>query len=120
MNFFTSEKFLILFFSLLFFSSAWFLFAQNERVLDPNQGKSWWTLSFVIPKDKNSLDFLVENHGVETNFHYQVIAGKELLTEGSFSAKRGEQTTVSPTMTPSDTRTSIVVSLGTEKKEIYR
>lgn len=116
-----SEKHLVIIFSALFLMSASFLFWQNERELDPNQGKDWWTLSFADPKDPNNLDFTVENHSNTTEFTYQILSEKQVLLTGNISTKPGTDITIRREVTaPSSARVSIIVSDGIEKKEIYR
>lgn len=116
-----SEYTLVIVFSLLFAASSAFLFWQNDRALDPDQGKSWWTLSFATPQDPQSLDFTVENHSDTATFTYEILSEKRMLSTGIASPKRGESVTIRPQVPfPSDTRVSIVVSDGTETKEIYR
>ncbi|MFZ3031946.1 MAG: VCBS domain-containing protein [Candidatus Moraniibacteriota bacterium] len=121
MKFLFSEKCLILIFCLLFVSSSLFLFWKNERELDPNQGKSWWTLSFATPENPQNLDFTLENHGTETQFRYQVSQNKNVLKEAMVTIERGATQTVTLDITGStDARTIITVTTETEKKEIYR
>lgn len=116
-----SEKHLVIIFSALFLVSASFLFWQNERELDPNQGKNWWTLSFANPQDRSSLDFIIENHSTETAFQYQIMVGKNLKQEGVVEIALGESKVVTTPITPEEkSRTSLIVTTGTEKKEIYR
>lgn len=121
MKFLFSEKCLILIFCLLFFSSSLFLFGRNVRELNPDQGKSWWTLSFATPQDQTSLAFTIENHSDTTEFLYQITADKKTLFEENISVERGQQTVVRPTLVPQQNlRTSIIVTAKNEKKEIYR
>lgn len=116
-----SEKYLILVFCLLFAVSSAFLFWQNEQALDPNENKNWWVLSFMTPEKTNSLDFVVENHGPQATFQYQITANKRMYVEGTFVLKNGETKTVTPDIgAPADTRTTIAVTKDQEKKEIYR
>lgn len=111
-------------FSLIFFAlSAVFLFWQNERELDPDQGKNWWILSFALPQDPSSLSFMVENHSDQTAFRYEIIVNKEIRLQDTFSVNRGETLTVTPPLSAkTGERTSITVSSDKDKdrKEIYR
>lgn len=116
-----SQRFLILISSLLFAASVSFLFWQNERELDPEHGKSWWTLSFVMPGNLESLDFTVENHSHNTEFRYAIVTDNEILTEAVFEVPRGETITLTPSaLITSDTRTRVIVTTLNQKKEIYR
>ncbi|MDP2837837.1 MAG: hypothetical protein Q8O53_00975 [Candidatus Moranbacteria bacterium] len=116
-----SEKHLVLWFIALFAVGVLFLFWQNKRELDPNLGKSWWTLSFATPEHQESLDFTIENYSNATTFHYEVVAEKKVLASETINLIRGEKKTIAPTIVlNSEIRTSIIVTAGTEKKEIYR
>jgi hypothetical protein len=116
-----SQKTLILIFIVLFSASALFLFWRNERELDPNRNKNWWTLAFVAPQESNNLSFIVENHSDQNNFQYKIITNKETLTDGIFEVPRGETKTISPSLiTLPNARTSIVVTDGKGQKEIYK
>lgn len=116
-----SQKKLIIISILIFVASAIVLFWQSDRELDPNQGKNWWTLSFAMPNQEESLSFIVENHSDQTHFSYQIAVGKEVISKENFIAKRGEKTTVlPPSITKQSERVKITVMAGVEKKEIYR
>ena len=105
----------------LFAGSALFLFWQNERELDPDRGKNWWTLSFAVPKNPESLDFTVENHSDNREFQYKIVADDETLAEATFDLKRGEKIILTPSVTTqTDTRTRVIVITAKEKQEIYR
>lgn len=116
-----SQKFLIAIFIVFFAASALFLFWQNERELDPNRNKNWWTLAFAEPQESNNLSFILENHSDQDNFQYKIIANKKTLAEETFQVPRGETKTISPSLTANSViRTSIVVTNGKEQTEIYR
>ena len=115
------QKYLILAFLALFVSGSAFLFWQNERELDPDRGKYWWTLSFAAPKANDDLSFTVENHSDQGIFNYVIVANKQTLADGTFALDRGATTTITPPLTAvSNTRTSVIITAGKEKKEIYR
>lgn len=116
-----TQRSLLISFLLLFIVSTIFLFWRSDRELDPDQGKNWWTLSFALPKQVESLSFNLENHSRETTFSYEISVGKEIISKETFIAKRGEITTISPpSIKEQSERVKITVSTGTEKKEIYR
>jgi len=118
---FTTEKYLVLLFLVLFFTSAWFLFWKNERELDSNFEKSWWTLSFIEPQSKESLDFRVDNSSNHTTFYYRILNGKTVLKSESFEVARGERRSIVPGLSKTrDVRTTLEVTAGTEKKSLYR
>lgn len=116
-----SQKILIAIFFIFFAASAVFLFWQNERELDPNRNKNWWTLAFTAPQESNNLSFIVKNHSDQNNFRYKVIANKEILAEETLEIKRGETKTIVPSVVAiPNTRTSVIVTDGKEQKEIYK
>ncbi len=125
MNFSLSEKNIVLIFCVLFTVSATFLFWQNRRELDPNQGKSWWTLSFTEPENEESLAFTVTNHTNQSEFNYEasytVTPDKVITSRDTIVVPPGETKTITPDFVRNpDFRTSITVTTGTDKQEIYR
>lgn len=115
------QKYIIVIALLFFVASTTFLFWQNNRELDPHQGKNWWTLAFVSPQESGNLSFVVENYTAQEVFEYEITADKTSVAKESFVAKRGDKTIVTPSFTATaDKRTRVTVALGTEKKEIYR
>lgn len=116
-----SQKILIAIFFIFFAASTVFLFWQNERELDPNYNKSWWTLAFTNPQESDNLSFIVENHSDQNNFRYQIVVDKKTLFEETLEIKRGETKTISPSVIAvPNTRTFVIVESEKEKKEIYR
>lgn len=116
-----SHKTLIAIVLALFAASALFLFWQNARELDPDQGKNWWTLSFASPKQADNLAFTLENHSDQTVFRYTISADRKTIAEDAFTVQRGETITITPTLTAQvGERTTISVSGSKDKKEIYR
>lgn len=119
-----SEKHLIILIGLLFVVSSTFLFWQNNRELDPDRDKNWWTLSFVNPADGTSLAFTIENHSAAQDFTYEVSSA---FPEDQMSEKHpvtllpGKSLTVTPeSRVNGESRTKIIVTTGTETKSIYR
>ena len=116
-----SEKLLITAFVLLFSVSALYLFWQNDRELDPNRDKSWWTLSFSSPAETASLAFSIENWSNQEIFEYEISQEKASLHKESVTVKRGEKKDISPAQSAEPgSRTAITVTAGKEKKVIYR
>ena len=116
-----SQKSLLIAFLAFFTVSSLVLFWQNDREMDPDQGKNWWTLSFTLPKESESLSFIVENHSDQSSFQYEIMVGKMVIARESFTAKPGEKTIITPpSITEQLERVKITVTTGTEKKEIYR
>ena len=54
----------------LLFLSAAFLFMKNDRELDPDYRKSWWTLAFAAPADADDSRFIIVNHAGSSSFTY--------------------------------------------------
>lgn len=116
-----SQKTLLITFLVFFAVSSLVLFWQNDREMDPDQGKNWWTLSFTFPNESESLSFMVENHSDQSSFQYEIILGKMVIARESFTAKPGEKTIITPpSITEQSERVKVTVTTGTEKKEIYR
>ncbi len=116
-----SETHLLLAVCLLFALSSVFLFWKNQAELNPNQGKNWWTLSFTEPENLQSIDFTIENHADTSTFHYQILSGREVLSEQDVEITKGETKKIDSTIVPQENvRTTVRVMTGTEKKEIYR
>lgn len=115
------QKKLIFIASSFFFLSAFFLFHQNDRGLDPDLGKNWWTLAFSSLDQNEKIDFIIENHSDKNEFSYEVSVGKEVILEDTFTAKSKEKTIVRiPSIKQQSERVRITVTDGTEKKEIYK
>lgn len=104
-----------------FFLSTLFLFGQNQRGLDPDEEKNWWVLAFVSLDQDEKIDFFVENHSDKKDFSYEVSVGKEIILKDTFTAKFKEKTIVRiPSIKQQPERVRIMVTDGTETKEIYR
>lgn len=116
-----SQRTLVIIFLALFSISAVFLFFQNARELDPERAGNWWTLSFAAIDQTGSIAFTVDNHSDALRFDYQVVSSKQVLSEASFIVEKGKSITITPDqqIIPGE-RTSVIVSDGKEKKEIYR
>lgn len=56
----------------LLFLSAAFLFMKNDRELDPDYRKNWWTLAFVAPADVSDSRFIIVNHTTSSSFTYEL------------------------------------------------
>lgn len=59
----------------LLFLSAAFLFMKNDRELDPDYRKNWWTLSFAAPADTADGRFIIVNHTGSSSFTYELRNG---------------------------------------------
>lgn len=116
-----TQKSLVIIFVFLLAISTCFLFWRNESELDPNQGKSWWTLSFATPEEPSSLAFTIDNHSNTNRFEYEIVANKQSLMKEALIVTKGNSITITPDISATpDIRTTIIVTAGIEKKEIYR
>ncbi len=121
MKFVSSEKLILAVFLALFFTSATYLFWQNNQELNPDQDKNWWALSFAVPEDQSSLSFVIENHSDYQSFHYQIESDRVLLEERDIIIPSGSNTAVTPEITARlNARTNIIVTTPSGKKIIYR
>lgn len=113
------QKKLIIFLIVLFILSSAYLLAIGNKFDDLNFGQNWWAVYFQNPKS-NSLDFAIENHSNNSNFHYVISKDKEKLTEGDVKVENGKMKNIKPAdINPTD-KIIIQVSTGEEKKEIYK
>ena len=78
---------------LVFLSSA-YLFMKNDRELDPNYQKNWWTIAFVEPDTPSSLDFVLENHTLSNTFIYEIWSENALLETQTVEIPSGHNTTI--------------------------
>ncbi|QQR79046.1 MAG: hypothetical protein IPJ68_02115 [Candidatus Moraniibacteriota bacterium] len=117
-----TEKRLIFGLIVLFALSAAYLFSVNERGLDPNTGKNWWSLSFAEPKNAASLDFVVSNHTTTADFRYTISADDQTLATGVFVVEPGNDMTHVPSIPfmPVSGRITITVSHDGRDETIYR
>lgn len=106
----------------LFALSAAYLFSVNERGLDPDQNKNWWSLAFSQPEDEQSLAFVIANHTPESRFQYVVRSETETLATGELSIDPGQRLEYQPSLAdPLPTgRITITVSHAGQNETIYR
>lgn len=106
----------------LFALSAIYLFSVNERGLDPDTGKNWWSLSFAEPQKVESLVFIISNHTATDQFRYTVSADGKTLTEGEIQVEPENDMTYVPTVSfmPQSGRITITVSHEDKEETIYR
>jgi len=112
-------KIIIIFISVLFFASSVYLFAIDSRYNDPKYNKSWYALSFADPKS-NSLDFAIENFSNESDFHWELLADKIKVSEGDVQIGNGEKKDIKIDTATTGKKTTITVSSGNIKQEIYK
>lgn len=107
---------------ILFALSAAYLFSVNERGLDPDTGKNWWSVSFVEPQKADSLVFVISNHTATNQFRYTVTADDKTLAEGEIRVEPGNDMTYVPTVNSSPKSGRVTITVTHEEKEetIYR
>lgn len=115
-----SQK-IIIFFSLLFLVSSIYLFSIDSRYNDPKYNKDWYSLSFTDPKSEN-LNFTIENFSAKTDFHWEVMTGKEKLFQGDENIQTGEKkdVSVSNLVMKDDQKYTVRVTSGEDAREIYK
>ena len=106
----------------LFALSAAYLFSVNERGLDPNQGKNWWSVSFAEPTKDTSFAFVISNHTATNQFRYTVSAREQILVEGEVTVESGDHVTHVPSVNfmPTSGRIMITVTHEDRAETIYR
>ncbi|EKD46407.1 MAG: hypothetical protein ACD_67C00245G0002 [uncultured bacterium] len=103
----------------LLFASFVFLSFIEQKKQDVNS-QDWWVLYFENPKN-NSLDFTIENHSDNENFHWEIFTDKTKAKEGNLVIKKGEQKTIPVSATSMENkRITTVVTSADNKKEIYK
>jgi len=116
---FMTQKKLIIFISVLFILCSSYLFFVSDRSLKSDAEKKWWALSFEDPKSDN-LNFTVENHSAQNNFHWEIKADNQKISEGDVEIQTGETKKIDPETKNNSGKISITVSTGSAKKEIYK
>lgn len=117
----SQQKKIIFFLIVLFIASSVWLFYVSDKILDPNIGKNWWSISFSDSKSEN-LYFIIENHSDKDNFQWVVLSGNDKIKESNVSVKKGEtySTDINFEDNYRNKKITIQVILGDEKKEIYK
>lgn len=103
-------------------SSAW-LFNVSRKEINPNAGKNWWALYFQKPKS-NDLNFVIENHSDQSNFHWEVLEKNQKIKAGTVNITKGnsQKIIVSNLDFPASQNQKVIVQVNTKasKKEIYK
>ncbi|MFZ1654432.1 MAG: hypothetical protein WAT84_01215 [Candidatus Moraniibacteriota bacterium] len=117
-----TEKCLVVSLFFLFALSAAYLFSVNERGLDPDQDKDWWSLAFAVPETPDDLSFIITNHTAAERFQYTVSAEDRTLVEGEVSVTPSASLTLVPSIDalPQSGRITITVSHDGKAESIYR
>ncbi len=78
------------------FVACAYLFLKNDRELDPDYQKNWWTLSFATPNAPDDLRFTITNHTPNTAFTYRVTSGTVALETQDITIPQGTQKIITP------------------------
>jgi len=113
------SKQIIFFFLALFIASSAYLFAIDSRYNDPRFNNNWFALSFIDPKSDN-LNFVIENFSTKTNFHWEILADKEKVSQGDVEIRSGEQKELSASEVTNGKKMTVQVSTGDDTQEIYK
>lgn len=98
-----------------------FLAAIEQRQQDYDYRKDWWVLYFKDIKSRD-FNFVVENHGPASSFHWSATSGKDRpFQEGDIEVENGKSLDVAiDTAGREDKKITIRVSDGNKAKEIYK
>ena len=114
-----NNKLIIIATSFFILVSFIFLTIVEKKQADINT-KNVWMLYFENPKD-SSLNFIIENHSTNTNFHWQILSEKSPVNQGDVVIKLGETKKIPVSIANIENKkTTIIVATGEEKKEIYK
>jgi hypothetical protein len=115
-----NNKLIIIATSFFILVSFIFLAIVEKKQADINT-KNVWMIYFENPKD-NSLNFTIENHSSNTNFHWQALSDNSPANQGDQTINLGESKTIPVSISDiNNKKISIVVITGKEdKKEIYK
>lgn len=115
------EKKLIIFLLSLFAIGAGYLFFTSERYQDPGYQKNWWVIYFEDMQNQNA-NFVIENYGEQTNFHWEAAIKNKKLQEGTNRIPKNEKQIIFPENIEAreGSKMTITVYAGEEKKEIYK
>ena len=113
------QKKIITFLIVLFvLASAWLSF-ESYKFVDPNVGKDWWVVNFTQPTG-NSLDFAIENHLNQNNFHWKLLENNQTIKEGDVTIEKGASENIAPDGNFANGKLVIDVTAGLDKREIYK
>ncbi len=80
---------------LIFFAVA-FLFMKNDRELDPDYQKNWWTLAFATLPAPVNPSFVITNHTKTESFTYTIKSGAVTLETQEIRVPRGTSRVIQP------------------------
>ncbi|KKQ51440.1 MAG: hypothetical protein US70_C0017G0012 [Parcubacteria group bacterium GW2011_GWD2_38_11] len=82
--------------------------------------KNVWMVYFENPKDK-SLNFTIENHSSNANFHWEIMADKDSVTQGNSVITNGAKKTI-PVSSDGITnkKITVIITSDNNEKTIYK
>jgi hypothetical protein len=104
----------------IFLIISFFYLAYVEKKQADLNNKNFWVLYFSDPKSDN-LDFVIENHSHNTNFHWEVLADENKINSGDITIVKGS-TWKSNFQVADINNKKITISVlsDNEKKELYK
>ncbi|MCX6766068.1 MAG: hypothetical protein NT136_03880 [Candidatus Moranbacteria bacterium] len=114
------ERKIILSFIIILLASFFYLAYVEQRQADYDYQKNWWVVYFENPKG-DLLDFVIENHSSQNNFHWEVLAEKDKVKEGDVNIAKGVREIIKLNIDNSIAgKITVSITSGEEKKEIYK
>lgn len=116
-----TEKRLLFSLFILFALSAAYLFSVNERGLDPDHDKSWWSLAFASPQTRGDLSFVIANHTATDRFQYSISVEGQTSVTSELVVDPGNSMTHTPSLEtwPQTGRITITVTHEGQDESIY-
>lgn len=111
---------IIISFAVLMFLSFFYLAFTENRQADLDYQKDWWILSFQDPTGQD-VNFTIENHSNQSNFHWEILRGSEKLEEKDVEILKGESVVID-SVSAENLQGKIIVKVSdsVNKKEIYK
>jgi hypothetical protein len=110
----------IIFSSVLFLLVSFLFLAFVEKKEADLNTKNVWMIYFENSKD-NSLNFEIENHANNSNFHWEILANKDSLKAGDITVAKGLTKKIPVIMEGMQNKKfTVIVTSGENKKEIYK
>lgn len=104
---------------LFFIAGSWFISFSEVKKHDLS-AQDTWMLYFNKPTD-HSLDFTIENHSKATDFHWEILSGKNSVRSADISIERNMTRSIPIKLDiPVGEKITIRMSDGTGSKEIYK
>jgi hypothetical protein len=109
---------IILTLAVSFVGLAW----TERQAMDPDRGKDWWIVAFADPHGRN-LDFIIENHGDQSGFSYEILEDRDTVETGTVDIPKGHSVAVrvkEQKTAPGKRTIAVWTSRQKDRKEIYK